>query len=144
MFLTCISKTFGGLTHSFAATGVEDLAETRHHQLKTSITRNFLSKSKEILTANASWNGYKLCKFYDNRARGTPLQGISIPHFDQISVKQFPFWGSYTLTDAPMGVKFGVEEGTYRPLFQAKFHAHRCNVLPLQGKKKLKISLWVN
>jgi len=31
--------------------------------------------------------GYKLCKFYENRARDTPLWGVSIPHFDQISVK---------------------------------------------------------
>jgi len=31
--------------------------------------------------------GYKLCKFYENGARDMPLRGVSIPHFDQISVK---------------------------------------------------------
>jgi len=31
--------------------------------------------------------GYKLCKFYENRTRDTPLRGVSIRHFDQISVK---------------------------------------------------------
>jgi len=30
---------------------------------------------------------YKLCKFYENRARGTALLDVYIPHFDQISVK---------------------------------------------------------
>ena len=30
---------------------------------------------------------YKLCKFCENRARDTPLRGVYIPHFDQISVK---------------------------------------------------------
>ena len=29
----------------------------------------------------------QLCKFYENRARDTPLRVVSIPHFDQISVK---------------------------------------------------------
>jgi len=28
---------------------------------------------------------------------------------------------------APMGVKFGAEEGTKGPLLRAKFHPHRCN-----------------
>ena len=28
---------------------------------------------------------------------------------------------------APMGVKFGMEEGTFGPLLLAKFHPHRCN-----------------
>ena len=30
---------------------------------------------------------YKFCKFYENRARDTPLRGVYIPHFDQISLK---------------------------------------------------------
>jgi len=30
---------------------------------------------------------YKLCKIRENRARDTPLQGVYIAHFDQISVK---------------------------------------------------------
>jgi len=40
-----------------------------------------LSKSNEILTVNA------LLKFCENRARDKPLQGVYIPHFDQVSVK---------------------------------------------------------
>jgi len=43
--------------------------------------------------------------------------------------------GSYTLVVAPMGVKFGTEEGTEGPLLRAKFHPHRCNVSPLRGEK---------
>jgi len=34
-----------------------------------------------------------------------------------------------------MGVKFGVEEGTFGPLLHAEFHPHRCNVSPLPGEK---------
>jgi len=40
----------------------------------------------------------------------TPLRGVYIPHFEQISVK-ISVSGSYTLTVGPMGVKFGTEEG---------------------------------
>jgi len=40
--------------------------------------------------------------------------------------------GSYTLVVAPMGVKFGMEDGT---LMHAKFYPHRCNVSPLRGEK---------
>jgi len=36
--------------------------------------------------------GYKFCKFYENRATGTPLRGVYIPYFDQISVKIPVFW----------------------------------------------------
>jgi len=39
--------------------------------------------------------GYKLCKFYENRARGTPLRGLYIPHFDQISVIISVLWVLY-------------------------------------------------
>jgi len=60
------------------------------------------------------------------------LRGVYIPHFDQISVKISVF-GSYTLTVAPMGVKFGTEEG-------AKFHPYQYNVSPLRAKN-LKIGL---
>jgi len=49
---------------------------------------------------------------------------------------------SYTLIVAPMGVKFGTVEGTFGPFLDAKFHSHRCNVLPC-GAKNLKIGLWV-
>ena len=68
---------------------------------------------------------YTLCKFYDNRARDTPLRGVYIPHFGQIWVK-ISILGSYTLVVAPMGVKFGTE------LLRAKF---RCIVSPLRGEK---------
>ena len=36
---------------------------------------------------------------------------------------------------APIGVKFGTEEGTQCPLLHAKFHPHRCNVSPLRVEK---------
>ena len=32
------------------------------------------------------------------------------------------------------GVKFGTKEETQGPLLRAKFHSHRCNVLPLRGE----------
>jgi len=35
---SCTSKTFGGLTHSFAATGAENLGITRRRQLKIPMT----------------------------------------------------------------------------------------------------------
>jgi len=54
---------------------------------------------------------YKLSKFFGNCARDTPLRGVYIPYFDQISVKISVLW-YYTLVVAPMGVKFGTEEGT--------------------------------
>jgi len=46
--------------------------------------------------------------------------------------------GAYTLVVAPMGVKFGTEEGTLGTLgslLRAKFYPHRCNVSPLRGEK---------
>jgi len=49
--------------------------------------------------------------------------------------KNFNFGGSYTLVVAPMGVKFGMEEGTFGRLLHAKFHLHRCNVSPVRGGK---------
>jgi len=75
---------------------------------------------------------YKLCKFCENRARDAPLRGVYIRDFGQIRVK-ISILGSYTLVVAPMGVKFGMEEGTF--LLHAKFHPHRCNVSPLRGEK---------
>ena len=41
---------------------------------------------------------------------------------------------------APMGVKFGMEEGTEGPLLLAKFHPHRCNDKGV-GPPKLKFLL---
>ena len=40
-----------------------------------------------LLTALEPARGHKLCKFCENHARDTPLWGVYIPHFDQISVK---------------------------------------------------------
>jgi len=54
---------------------------------------------------------YKLCKFCENRTRDTPLRGVYIPHFGQISVK-ISVLGSYNFVVTPMGVKYGKEEGT--------------------------------
>jgi len=77
---------------------------------------------------------YKLCIFYENRARNAPLRGVYMRHFDQISVK-ISVLGSYTLIVAPMGVKFDVEEGTFGPLLHAKIYPYWCNVPPLWGEK---------
>ena len=60
--------------------------------------------------------GYKLCKFCEIRARDTPLQGVYIPHFDQISV-EISVLGSYTITVAPIGVKFGTSAPSPVPHF---------------------------
>ena len=54
---------------------------------------------------------YKLCKFCENRARVRPC-GAFIFHILVKSEYKFQFLGSYTLVVAPMGVKFGMEEGT--------------------------------
>ena len=58
--------------------------------------------------------GYKLCKFYENRARGMPLRGVYIPHFDQISVK-ISVLGVLYPNHCTDGVKFGTDEGTFIP-----------------------------
>ena len=63
-----------------------------------------------------------------------PSRGVYIPQFDQISVK-ISVLESDTLTVAPMGVKFGEQQGTFGSLLHAKFHPHRCNVSPLRGEK---------
>jgi len=49
-------------------------------------------------------------KFCENRARDTPLWGVYIPHFDQISVK-ISVLGSYALR-CTNGVKFSMKEET--------------------------------
>jgi len=85
------------------------LGVTRPRQIKTPI--NSLSSSNEALTANAPETRYKFCKFCENHARNTPLWGVYITHFGQISVKisvlgvLYP----YRCTD---GVKFGTEQGS--------------------------------
>ena len=72
---------------------------------------------------------YKLCKFCENRARDTPLRGIYIPHFDQISVQNFSFGVLYSYRCTDGG------EIWHGPLLHAKFHPHWCNVSPLRGEK---------
>ena len=59
--------------------------------------------------------------------RDTPLRGVYIPHFDQISLK-ISVLGPNTQTVAAIGVKLGA-------LLHAKFHPSRCNVSPLRGEK---------
>jgi len=78
--------------------------------------------------------GYKLYKFYENRARDTPLRGVYIPHFDQISVK-ISVLGVLCPYCCTNGVKFGMEEGTFGSLLHAKFHPSRRNVSPMRGEK---------
>jgi len=51
-----------------------------------------------------------------------------------------PLLGSYTLVVAPMGVKFGMEEGTFGSLLHAKFHPISATCRPC-GVKNLKIGL---
>jgi len=64
-----------------------------------------------------------------------PLRDVYILHFGQILVK-ISILGVLHLVVAPVGVKFGMEEGGDRsPLLHAKFHPHRCNVSPLRGEK---------
>jgi len=46
-----------------------------------------LSKSIQILTANAPEATYKFCKSCENCARDTPLWGVYIPKFGKISLK---------------------------------------------------------
>jgi len=52
---------------------------------------------------------------------------------NQISVK-ISVLRSYTLTVAPMGVKFGADEGNFGCLLRTKFHPHRWNVSPLRSE----------
>jgi len=59
---------------------------------------------------------------------------VYIPHFDQISVK-FQFLGSYTLTVAPMGVKFGTEDETLIPSSVRNFIPIGATCRPCGAKK---------
>ena len=87
---------------------------------------------------------YKLCKFFENRARYTPLRGVYIPHFGQIWVKISILGVLHPCRCTDGGeiwrggrdLRFpGVEEGTFGSLLHAKFHPHRCNVSLLRGEK---------
>jgi len=96
-----------------------------------------LSKSIQILTADASKTRYKFCKIRENRARDTPLRGVYIPHFHEISVKilvlgvMYP----YRCTD---GDESGMEEGTSVPSCMPNFTPLVQHVAPA-GRQNLKI-----
>ena len=83
--------------------------------------------------------GYTFCKFRENCARDTPLYapaGRLYSEFWSNLSKNFSFGVPIpTLIVARMGVKSGTEEWTFGSLLRAKFHSHRCNVLPLWGEK---------
>jgi len=67
---------------------------------------------------------YKLCTFCENRARDTPLWGVYISHFGQIWVKI-----------SILGVLHPYRCTGGGEIWHAKFHLHRCNVLPLRCEK---------
>ena len=89
--------------------------------------------------------GYKLCKFCESRARDTPLRGVYIPHFDQMSVKisvlgvLYPYRctdGGEILHGGGDGktenccvipIEMGMTLTIDGSLIHAKFHHHRCN-----------------
>ena len=73
---------------------------------------------------------YKLCKFCANRGRDTPLWGVYIPHFDEISVKISVLRVLY-----PCRCTDGGEISHGGGDLRAKFHPSWCNVSPLQGEK---------
>jgi len=69
-------------------------------------------------------------QFHENRTKGTPLRGVDIPHFDQISVK-ISVLGILYRKRCTDGVKFGTSSV---PNFSPSVH----RVAPA-GRKKLKI-----
>ena len=78
---------------------------------------------------------YKLCKFCENRARDTPLQGVYIPHFGKIWVK-FSILGLLhpcRCTDGGEIWQGGGDRRWSPPPCQIS--PHRCNVSPLRGEK---------
>ena len=78
--------------------------------------------------------GYKLCKLYEYRTRDTPLWGIYIPQFDQISViiSVLGLLYSNRCTDGGEIWHGGGDQGH---LLHAKFHPHWCSVSPVWGEK---------
>jgi len=100
-----------------------------------------LSKSIQILTADASKTRYKFCKIRENRARDTPLRGVYIPHFHEISVKKLVLgvMYPYRYTD---GGEIWHGGQNFGPLLRAKFHPIGATCRPCEAKN-LKIGLWV-
>ena len=101
------------------------------------LDRQVSTIGKKILSSNPTGRTYSAN--FVKIAQGIRPCGAFIIHMLIKSQYKFQFWGSYTLVVAPMGVKYGTEEGTstfllFGPLLRAKFH-HRCNVLPLRGEK---------
>jgi len=80
----------------------------------------------------------QICKFCENLARDTPC-GAFIFHVLSNLSKKIQFLGSYTLVVAPMGVKFGTEEGTL-PSYVPNFTPIDAMCGPC-GAKNLKIGL---
>ena len=74
---------------------------------------------------------YKFYKSCENRARDTPLQGVYIPHFDQMSVKISVLVVLYPYRCTDEG---GIWHGG-GDLVRAKSHPNRCDVSPLRGEK---------
>jgi len=82
---------------------------------------------------------YKLCIFCENCARDTPLLGVYIPKFGNISVKFSVFVVLYLIVTL-MGVKFGMEERT-------KFHSPSVQIeqcVTSAGQKKPQSCSWSN
>ena len=81
---------------------------------------------------------FKLCKFCENRARDTPMRGVYIPHFDQISVSVLGVLYIYRCTDG--GLIW--HRGDLRSILHANFYPVGATCRPC-GAKKLKIGLQV-
>jgi len=80
---------------------------------------------------------YKLCKFCKlckNHARDTPLWGVYIPHFDQISVKISVLWVLYPNHCNDGGEIWHPSTPNFTPI--------GATCCPCRAKN-LKISLWV-
>ena len=73
-------------------------------------------------------------------AQGIRPCGAFIFHISVKSELKFQFWGSYTLVVAPMGVKFGTEEGPKVPSSMPNFTPIGATCRPC-GPKNLKIGL---
>ena len=82
--------------------------------------------TKELLTYLLTKTRYKFCKIRENCARDTPLRGVYIPHFNQISVKT-----------SVLGVLYPSRMGLiwHRGGALCQISPYRCNVSPLRGEK---------
>jgi len=86
---SCTSKTFGGLRHSFASRGCWKFGGNRTPS--TQNPHNPLSKSNEILTANASWNAIQTLQILWKSHKGyAPLGRLYSTFWSNLS-KNFSF-----------------------------------------------------